>query len=216
MSENVPKLWSDFDGTAVKKYSARNPRNWSKYPLPGIDGYSDFLQGVKNTGVEFGGVVTIRKELVRSGATNRSIKKLGYRSLIGPDSVVYAGNETNKGKFVAEKSIETTVGMIDDKPHKLGKFILGALIDSVQQPETQHNPIVLGVVAHEKSLEYIDRLAGYITELPSGIITLEEQTNTGFIVKADRFSLQVTPLQPYTEQAGEAFGQLLVDQTRNI
>lgn len=215
MSEQAPRLWSDFDGTAVGIVGKTNPRNWSKYPLPAIEGYADFLRGVQATGVEIAGVVSRRPDIfVRRMATARSIRKLGFSEFFTrPDQIVHQGSEEAKGRFVAEQSRATAVGMLEDKPHKLGAVLLGALSEHVQHPEVPNNPILLGVVKHGKSQEYIERLATAANALTSNDITVSETgpiTSVGLSVEADGFSMNVVQLPTFSQFTGRDFGQQLL------
>lgn len=213
MTELQPRLWSDFDGTAVGLVSKTNPRNWSKYPLSGIEGYADFLRGVASTGVEIAGVVTRRPDIfIRRMATARSISKLGFGEFL--PAVVHKGSEEAKGRFVAEQSRETTIGMLEDKPHKLGAVLLGAVSETTQHPEAPHHPIVLGVVKHGHSQEYIERLAAQANALASGGLTVAETgpiTAIGLSIQSEQLSLEVVQLQPYSQYAGEIFGRTILD-----
>lgn len=215
MSELAPRLWSDFDGTAVGIVSKSNPRNWSKYPLPAIEGYADFLRGVQSTGVEIAGVVSRRPDIfIRRMATARSITKLGFSEFFThPDQIVHKGSEEAKGRFVAEQSRETAVGMLEDKPHKLGAVMLGALSEQVQHPELTHKSILLGVVNHSRSQEYIERLAVAANALTGDDISVSETgptTAVGLSVEADGFSMNVVQLPIFSQFAGRDFGQQLL------
>lgn len=215
MTELQPRLWSDFDGTAVGLVSKTNPCNWSKYPLSGIEGYADFLKGVASTGVEMAGVVTRRPDIfIRRMATARSITKLGFGEFF--PAVVHKGSEEAKGRFVAEQSRETTIGMLEDKPHKLGAVLLGAgaLSETIQHPEAPHHPIVLGVVKHGQSQEYVERLAAQANAMASGGLTVTETgpiTAIGLSIQSEQLSLEVVQLQPYSQYAGEAFGRTILN-----
>lgn len=206
--KRAPTLWSDFDGTAVKKYGSRNPLNWTKYPLPALPGYLDFMRGVQHTGVALGGVVTIRKEFFRRHLTELSIRKLGYGGIILPSSVEYAGSEKGKGRFVAEQSRKGVVGMIDDKPHWVGKVILEALVEG-----NTYNPIILGAVGHAHTEHYMERLC----DVARSLELLVHETNSGepetpglgFTASNGQQTLQVVQIGAYSVEAGQAFGNLL-------
>ncbi len=206
--EPKPKFLSDFDGTAVRKYGYTNWRNWGKYPLPGIPGYLDFINGVLQEDVEFGGVVTIRGRMRRSLVTRLSLWRLGYRGTISPDMVRYTGKEEAKGRFIAEQARRTTVGMIDDKPHKLG----GAILDAVEGSSRSgtHHPLLLGVVSHERSLEHmqelLDRAEG---DSEVSVDAPAFWTGEDFTVTKGPLAMHVTQLGPYSEASGQEFAQRL-------
>lgn len=214
------ELWSDFDGTAVEIASTVNPRSWSKYPLAGLAGYNDFLKGVRSTGVDIAGVVSRRPDiLIRRMATARSISRLGFTELpTKPEQIVHTGSEEKKGQFIAERSQEVSVGMLEDRPHRLGAVLLGIMTEPMRHPKTPHCPITVGVVAHSRSQEYIDRLveraasmahAGlHVSELNDGI---EPEAATGFLLQTESINLQVIQLNPYSQDAGEAFGRRLLN-----
>lgn len=210
-----PRLWSDFDGTAVGLVGKADPRNWSKYPLPGIEGYAEFLTGVRASGVEVAGVVSRRPDiLLRRMATARSITKLGFGEFFTrPEQIVLAGSEEAKGMFVVEQSRDTTTGMLEDNPHKLGAVLLDAMTRPTDDTAPSH-PIVLGVVSHGRSVEYAEKLYYQALGAASGMDELEVKTAG----ESDRFSvlntrsmtrLLVVPLEPYSRQAGEAFGNIV-------
>ena len=217
MAKTTPRLWSDFDGTAVALAKKTQPRNWSKYPLAGLEGYVDFLRGVSSTGVEVAGIVSRRPDIfVRRMATARSIATLGYGEFFTDTSkIVHAGSEQAKGGFIAEQSREATVGILEDKPHKLGAVPLGVLQGS-DFPTLPHHPVVLGVVAHPRSQEYIERLTeGTRSAVIGSRGRLDiQQTGTGatasLSMRSESVSLDVVQLQPYSEQAGQEFGALLL------
>src|SRR5262245_18175853 len=129
MSEVAAKVWSDLDGTAVALARGVDPRRMTKYPLLPIRAYAGFLSDVVSTGVELAVVVTRRPNLrVRRWATTRSIANLGYSEFFPrPDQIVHTGGEKAKGEFLAQESRSAAIGMLEDKPHKLGEVLLGAL-----------------------------------------------------------------------------------------
>lgn len=218
MSEVVPRLWSDFDGTAVAIVRKTNPRNWSKYPLLGVDGYADFLRGVQSAGVDVAGVVSRRPDiLVRRMATARSITKLGYAEFFTiPEQIVHKGSEEAKGKFVAEQSCLATIGMLEDKPHKLGSVLLEALTGPMLPTQVPHHPIVLGVVAHDSSQKYIERLAEMVETTKNGGLVVNEtgpspMAPIGLSIRGESVLLDVVQLEPYSKNAGAEFGHRLLE-----
>ncbi|HEX5797683.1 MAG TPA: hypothetical protein VFX86_04830 [Candidatus Saccharimonadales bacterium] len=214
MSELPPRLWSDFDGTAIGLAKNYDPRNWVKYWLPAIEGYADFLKGVQSTGVEIAGVVS-RRPAVRRWVTQRSIKELGFAEFFtNPDQVVLKGGEREKGRFVAEESHEGPVGMLEDKPHKLGVELLGALREASEHPRVSHHPILLGVVSHGQSQAYMRGLAESVGRNHPDLsvdVSTPGKSSGDFTVTSEGFAVHVTQLEPYTEAAGQDFGQRLHD-----
>lgn len=210
MTKKAPVLWSDFDGTAVEIARRTQPRNWSKYPLPMVQGYADFLQGASDGGVEIGGVVSRRPDIfVRRYATMRSVSRLGLQQFFPDKSqLVHAGTEQAKGAFVAHQAETRVVGMLEDRPHLLGAVLLGIFNEAVSS-KRPHYPIVMGVVARGAlSQGYVKRLEGLVAETPDSETT---QTHTGFILQNEYTCLEVESLQAYSHMAGVQFAQKLHD-----
>jgi len=165
MTEQPPELWSDFDGTAVKKYSIKNPARWLqnslKYPLPGLHGYAEFLAGVEAGGVAIGGVVSKRPDIFpRRWVTALSISQLGLKEFFGRDGqVILAGRESAKGRFVASRTRESVVGVIDDQPQNFVPALVDGLLAEANNG-AEFGVAVVGVVDHPRSRE---RIEGYAT-----------------------------------------------------
>ena len=201
MSELLPRpqVWSDFDGTAVELTGAINPRNWLKYPLDLMHGYPDFLRGVQDEGVEVAGIVSRRPEL-RRWVTNRSIKVLGLDEFFWhPDQINLVGSERKKGQFVVEKSQLAPVGMLEDKPHKIGAVLLKELI---KNPEEQS--VVLGVPPNIEAYESVGRLVKEAETAGAKIIRNSDGTIN---IAGESFRLGVVLLQHYSKDAGKDFAQ---------
>lgn len=212
-------LWSDFDGTAVETLGPLNPRNWLKYPLEGISGYDDFLEGAQETGVELGGIVSRRPDILpRRFVTARSIADLGLEHFFpAADQRVLTGDEARKGSFVVEEARKgRPVGFIDDKPHRAGPAILAALIETPLDVETP--TITLGVVNHARSEEYmmrfIESARGHYEE--TGVSVTEKVNDHSFALRGReyRFRLDVVRLPYYSAAAGEAFARRLLGEDR--
>lgn len=215
--ERPPQLWSDFDGTAVETVSKANPRNWLKYPLAGLAGYVEFLRGVQAGGVEVAGIISRRPEIApRRWATNRTIAQLGLSEFFSnPSQVLLVGSETAKAFHLSVESAFGTVGVIDDKPHKVGQALLKNLfVDAPKVAEHRdHNPIVLGVIAHEKSQEYVERLvdqADILVDVQRDGLRIEEVTGGGVSIVGRALNLRVVQLEPFTRQAGEHFASTML------
>jgi len=202
---SAPRLWSDFDGTAVEIVSKANPRNWSKYPLKSVPGYVDFLRGVRRGGVEVAGAVSVRPDIMpRRWATSRSVATLGLTEFFGNSAqLVLTGNEKDKAQHLVTESLGGRVGMIDDKPHRIGLALLDALS---KREQSQQRVIVLGVVAHQRSQEYLDRFVTEAATQTEDLLMVEPDCRT-VSVHGLSYMLQVTSLEPYSEIAGTAFAQ---------
>lgn len=208
---------SDFDGTAVEIVPKWNPRNWTKYPLKMVPGYADFIRGAIDGGLENGGIVSRRAEWARKGVTDRTIRQLGLTSFFGDSKMVYlAGSETTKAKAVVYRASKVAVGVIDDKPHKIGVELVRELTERTVYNRRRYNPIVLGVVNHTSSEEYTDRLQVALGEVDGVCIDTDVAGDTftvyGPRLEAAQFMLRVVQLGPYTLEAGQRFAQC-VQQT---
>lgn len=210
-----PVLLSDFDGTAVETAGPLDPRNWLKYPLPGVSGYADFLEGVQDEGVEIGGIVSRRPDIwPRRLVTARSISKLGLEQFFpGDEQVALTGDEAPKGALVvAEAQKGRPVGMIDDKPHSIGPSLIAALRETPL--DTEIPEITLGVVNHGRSEEYMMRfiksMRGRYSQ--TGVSVTERVNDHSFALRgADyRFQLNVFRLPNYSHESGQAFAQRLL------
>lgn len=209
MSESLrrPRLWSDFDGTGVELVPKTNPRNWSKYPLRAIDGYVDFLRGVRDGGVEIAGVVS-RRPAIRKWVTARSIAKLGMDEVFpGAQPFVLAGSEDRKADFVANQSRFGKVGMIDDKPHKFGASLLRSLDASDGRPDGGRQTVIVGAVDHDKTGDYVDRFLE-MAHNEFGIVPIKGEAGS-HIVPSGNFIVHIVTIEPYSFEAGQAFAETL-------
>jgi hypothetical protein len=205
-----PQLWSDFDGTAVEGLRYYNPRNWTKYPLAGMPGYADFLRGVQSRGVEIGGVISRRPNIApRRWATASTVAKLGLNEFFNPYQIVLAGSEYDKGLFIAKESHKSPVGVLEDKPHRLARVFFEALRASRQDTFSSH-PITLGVVAHSRTEEYIERMRETMLKSTPGA-EISDGTDAYFAIEGENYSVRVVALSEYTEEAGSDFGRLLIE-----
>lgn len=214
MAEPAPRLWSDFDGTAVALARKVDPRNWTKYPLRALPGFTDFLAGAIQGGVEFAGIVSRRPDIApRRWVTARSISQLGIsRHFSGLQRVVLTGSEQAKGGLLVAESRGSVVGMVEDKPHKLGAVLVGALKEASAGADTLHYPIVLGVVAHPRSQRYIDQLLTDLELAETGVRIREPGDGSYQIYPAHMRHtprLDVVPLLPYSAEAGQQFATWL-------
>lgn len=201
------ELWSDMDGTGVELMPKRDPRNWAKYPLRMIDGYIDFLRGVQQGGVEIAGIVSRRPAYLRKWVTARSIAKLGLDEMFpGEHQVVLAGSESRKAQHLVDRSRDHVVGMIDDKPHRLGEELLNLLAPIEPSEVVLDTPgrhqLVLGAVDHPKADEYMDRLGDHVAARTDVGHAVNEQ---GLHIRGGAFDLLVVQVQPYCVEAGLAF-----------
>ncbi len=208
-------LHSDFDGTAVKLRRLFDPRNWSKYPLEGIEHYGSFLLGAQLEGVRIGSVVSRRPDIwPRRWATARSIADLGLSDTFSePGQMVLAGSEAAKGAFVVERAQEgMPIGFVDDRPHRIGPSLLAALTATPEQ--TPLAPITLGVANHGRSGEYMMRFIDEARGAPdeTGISVVERIADHAFTLhdRDERFRLDVVQLAPYSLDTGGRFAEQIL------
>lgn len=228
-TDRAPRLWSDFDGTAVELVPKWNWRNWTKYPLAAIAGYADFLSGVRDSGVEVLGVVSRRPNIsARQAATARSMANLGLNQHYSwRHGAILAGSEEAKTMFVVEdaRRENVPVGLIDDKPHKCGKALIGSLlrVDRGGMERDPTNQLVLGVVDTPHRDEYLEQLHGFaeglsrrqdrlsVSEIETGgvsrleIVGASQESGYG-----QPFTLTIVGVDQYSHEAGQSFGSLLV------
>jgi len=225
-------LISDFDGTAVEKLKPKlwqprtRARNMFKYPLAGMDGYIDFLEGVNSTGVENGGVATIRKEWARRWVTERSIRKLGMTGFFGdPESVFYGGNEGAKALRVADVALDETkpqtVGMIEDMPQKFVPELVERLDFAAHMagvPEDCPVPrVIVGAVQHPDRPSRLNQMMRDIFALsgdPWGWTEQSpqprEQADGSIRIRTDFMNVSVVRLGAYSYDEGVRFGERLL------
>lgn len=233
MSESIPTVWSDFDGTAVKLpqdhrgYGVLDPRIWCrdalKYPLDLVAGYPDFLRGLQASTAMLAGIVS-RRAGIRRAVTRWSFAAHGLAEFFPDGTIVLAGSESKKAQHVvdaAQKSSEsssiTPVALIEDRPQRFGKPALQALVKAARVTEARHNPIVVGVTHHPRSQQYIDSLLAFAQELQLTVdgATLQEsvisdgEQDFRFTIP-ERSSLHIVQLPPYGHAAGQAFGETLL------
>ena len=218
MSESIQrKVWSDFDGTAVKLAGRAKPRHWLKYPLASIEGYTDFLGGLQAGGVDVAGVVTRRPNILpRRIVTNRSIGKLGLSSFYSKEEqVVLTGSESRKAEFIADKALGTVVGLIDDRPHRVGPEIVRAL--SANQHRSLRSVVMLGVVDQPKASQYLVQFGEMISQEMKTYdleYVTSDAADDGAALQIqgpdNRYKLVVVPLQPYSSHAGESFAEQIL------
>lgn len=201
---NTPELWSDFDGTAVGIKGKIDPRNWTKYPLPVIDGYADFLKGFGDYGGRIAGIVSRRPDIApRRLATHRSIAKLGLQAYFGdPSKVLLTGSETTKAAHVLGEAAHARVGLIDDKPHRVGAEMIESL-SANHSTESTH--ITLGAVRHDKQEEYMDRLLSFAEQHPSVGSIEEWKGGPRYDIIVGESRLCLVGLKPYSRTAGQVF-----------
>lgn len=208
----TPILFSDFDGTAVETVGKLNPRNLTKYPLRPIDGWYDFMCGALYCGVDLGGVVSRRPNIwPRRFVTDKTMSEIGGYIIFEPSQVVLAGSESAKAGVLVRHADARLVGMIDDKPHRIGIEILKCGAVEKGAPASA-NPahVVLGVVDTAKADQYIERTLvksdklGY--EVQEGVVVGDAEIA---VITNEQTRLDVVQLRPYSYESGIGFAALL-------
>lgn len=210
-----PQLWSDFDGTVSKHYPMYVPMNWSKWPLPRIPGYSEFIRGVEDGNVDIAGVIS-RRPKIRRPMTAASIAQFGLRPYFKGSSLVHAGSEQAKAAHVAKEACKgPTVGMIEDKIFKFGTTLLEVI--QANHSEGPVPRVVIGATDTPHQAADLERFGNWAADRPD--LTVLEATKSSYMPEANRqftiysretsFSLGVVALDPYSFEAGQDFAQIL-------
>lgn len=203
----VPRAWFDLDGTIIQIASGvRNMTKSSRIPL--VEGIGDFAQGVREGCVSIDGIVTRRRPLWRNGVTRRTVNRYGLREMLGRDiQVKLTSDEPKKGAFLVARSLERPIGMIEDRPQRLGGVLLGAL--TAETATDASYSITIGVVPHDSAAERIEELSQVAMALPN--VAYAENDYGGFVVRGETFQngLHVVALGGYTRQEGQIFAQTL-------
>lgn len=212
-TKNSPEVWSDFDGTAVETVGIANPRNWLKYPLAMIAGYSDFLSGINVSGSQVAGVVSRRPDIFpRRLATHLSMYDHDINRVL-KNNVVLTGSESKKGLFVAHKAMNTVVGLLEDKPHRIGVEVVKALSATVGEYEVAE--VVIGVPQEDDAFDKIARFERQMCqkrdEFGLGFIGTDLDSKNVTIYGEGGFTVRVMPLEGYSFESGTSFGSHLVD-----
>lgn len=214
MSETFsrPRLFSDFDGTAVEIRPKWDPRNWSKYPLRQLAGYYEFLSGIEHSGeIDFEGFISRRPNIApRRLVTARTIARYGLERFFGDaeQAALLAGNEYIKARHLMFEAYKGPVVMLEDKPHKLGAELIKLVVEGGCNPG---HDIVLGIVNGPKREQYFDELIKesvrsgtapiWDTRLPGGDLIIMASGITG------QTDISVVTLPTYSYDAGIAFAR---------
>lgn len=218
----TPEVLFDFDGSLVHlaKRSV-SLQNALKYPMYARIESDRFIKGLASTGVEVGPIVSRRPRIGRKFVTRKALSDTGLlRWFPDRDDVVLAGSvhpgrfrqsEERKAEIVLAHNESRVVGMIDDKPDKLGKLLLDGLLENDQTNE----PLILGVVPTPHSERRTSALLTYAETHGWGIT--EQQQNqdemTGYELQYGHSGIQllvkVVQLDPFNYERGADFGRQL-------
>lgn len=204
----APELWSDFDGTAVEILPLFHPRNWIKFPLGIMPGYSDFLEGVQRTGVAIGGIISKRPSIIRYWPTLFTIRSHELDKFFPGERIILSGSNRAKGRFIASRALNTRIGLLEDKPHKLLKPLVVAL-RSQSAISLNTYPILLGVVHHPKADKYLRTALAQLKDLQCKIRQTSPSTWEVSINRPDTPIITITALGPYSQPQGRDFAQVL-------
>lgn len=222
----TPEALFDFDGSLVHLANRNiSLQNALKYPMYARIESDRFIQGVASTGVEIGPIVSRRPRIGRTFVTRRTLTDTGLsRWFPAQDDVILAGSihpgkfrqsEERKAGVVIDHNVDRVVGMIDDKPDKLGKLLLEGLLEN----DCTNKPLVLGVVPTPQSSQRTDAL---LTQAEvSGWKVTEQQKNqdemAGYNLQFGSSGIQllvkVVQLEPFSYETGVEFGQQLQHYT---
>ena len=203
-STEVPRLWSDFDGTVVELARWYNYRNWTKYPLAGIAGYIDFLRGAQSQDVDISGIVSARpNNFQRRRATRRTIADLGLDEFFDDYNTLLKGSHGAKAEVIARESEKVPVGMLEDLPEKLLPPLVRAMI---LRKDRHTYPVTLGIVNSAANTPYIHQSLEVFGQAPDFDITATEGY---YAVTGQDFSLRFVPIDTYSTQSGVDFAKRL-------
>ncbi len=203
----APELWSDFDGTAVEILPLFHPRNWIKFPLGMLHGYSDFLRAIQNSGITIGGIVSKRPSIIRYWPTLFTIKSLKLDTYFRGKQIVLCGTNRGKGRFIVLRAQERPIAMLEDKPHKLLPPLLLA-IERYTKASLPLKPIIVGVVNHPRNHEYLTMALKRIDRPSRRIKAVRGQWQV-FVSEYPRPVLTIVLLDPYTSKSGQHFAGLI-------
>jgi hypothetical protein len=201
----IPEVWSDMDGTMFVHRRMCHPYNWSKWPIKPLEGYADFIRGVHDSPAPIAGAIS-RRPRIRRKVTELTIEALGLADLFDKSNTILAGSENNKADFLVDRSREKPLGIVDDKPHKLGMAMVRSARHMVDVP---HYPIVLGVVAHDRALARMNQLAEEANAVEYARVREYAQC---FRIEAVELDLRVMLLPEYSYDGGRGFGQFVLRQ----
>lgn len=217
--KQVAEVWSDFDGTIIESIPTNNIGNWMKRPMGGIKDYRHFLDGIRFSDVSVEGIISRRPStLPWRLLTDFSMAGQRLEGFFNDPTVHLLAAEHAKAEWLVERSRERVVGVVEDRPHRLGASILKSLV-SVPK-DVEWHPIVIGAVPHYwtdtffcKFLESTEHLAGAGYDIQTTISTFRavESRKAAISVEAENFRLDVVPLPKYSERAGIVFGKYLRD-----
>lgn len=214
-----PEAVFDFDGTLV--HLAENPlQNMLKYPMYSQSNVHAFIRGIEQTGTKIGPIISRRPRYGRTFVTNRAIADLGLSGWFGNDAgKILAGSisptrfrksEGLKAAAIIARADERVVGVVEDKPQKLGKELLTELTYAGRTLE----PIVLGAVDCPDTTSRIDELVSYAQKL-SGVEVEELHATDGNVMdgfeisrlrEGAHFVMKVVALAPFSLESGKTFG----------
>lgn len=221
MSDKLsPVVHFDFDGTLVhladKIVSLQNAR---KYPLPPVEGARGFIEGVKSQGVALGSIISRRPEM-RERITAVSLRDTGLQGYFADPymDVRLMGqlfpwwkSEANKAQEVARSAAVRVTGMVDDKPHKLGREMVNFMMAA--DAEQIFEPVVIGVADSPDAQTRISKLVDGVRDKFGDAVTIDEENGGIQFSKhsGGSFVLDVVMLEPFSFAVGAGFGQRLND-----
>jgi hypothetical protein len=130
--------------------------------------------------------------------------RLGLLDFVDKSQLVLAGSENAKAKRIADESTGSTVGVLADRPDKLGTTIVDSLIN-LEEPGTEaRHSIVMGVADHPEANDSTRRLVE-LTAPFDDRLDISGSCYNGVVIEGSGFLLNVVQLQPYSEYAGQEF-----------
>ncbi|HMT18940.1 MAG TPA: hypothetical protein PKD20_04960 [Candidatus Saccharibacteria bacterium] len=125
-------------------------------------GSSDFLRGLQKEGVEIGPIIS-RRDPRRMNATRANLGVAGLGSFFPQSRILLSGSYGSEYAIknsdscnvpsIIDRAYTRVVGVVDDSPHGIGKYLL----DDLLSLDITNEPIVIGVVPsgrREESMNY--------------------------------------------------------------
>ncbi len=207
-----PEVLFDLDGTLANLPTSVFGK-MTKAGLTSVLGGPRFIRGLESTGVEIGPIASRRPEL-RRGVTERFVTRAGLSQWFGNvEDVQLCGNlsprnfgqsERDKARVVHAHAYDRAVGMIEDKPNKLGAELLD-LLATLAAPK----PILLGAVGPDAERRTIALINSSVAKQFD--IT---PTQEGALFEMGQATLEVVAIPKMDYYSGQNFGEHLLHYAR--
>lgn len=164
----TPEVLFDLDGTLI--HLAERPygvQNALKYPMYAKPEAHRFIQGIASTGTDIGPIISRRPRFGRTMLTRRTMRDTGLSRWFSAKSDIQLAGSIHPAKFkqseelkaqrVLEHSKRRVVGMVEDKPDKLGRLLLNGLV----KRRATNEPLIIGVAPSDRAPARTDQLIDF-------------------------------------------------------